>query len=179
VARLLCESSELEEIELRFIRTDRGDYVASSAIERVEGEPFEKVAGKPDAGIRKFNFYNRKDESLGSIKVTEDRMNILLAELVSAQPGQKLITLHFDEERQSVYHFEYAIIAWAFEPGGETPSPITIDGNVYAQPGIAVLIEMPDGKLEEPYVAIHDSLEAAEADFLKQRTRQKAVRPVS
>jgi hypothetical protein len=156
---------------MKFIRTDRGDYVSISAIERVEKEVRAKVEGKPDDGVRIFKFYNKADELLGSVRVPEERIDFLLAEFLPAQPGEKLITLHYDSEEKSVWHLEYRIIAWALEPGAFSPYPITTDGNVYSEPGIGILLEMPDGKLEEPENAIFDNLEAAKANFLKRHTK--------
>lgn len=160
---------------MRFIKTDRGDYVSVASVQRVEREPLERGSSRPDDGIRKFNLYDRSDELLGSVRVTEERMDLLLAELIPAQSAQKLITLHFDEENRSVFQCEYRIVAWAFEPGALGPSPITTEGNVYAERGIGILIEMPDGKFDEPYVAIHDSLDTAKAEFLKARMREQAA----
>src|SRR4051812_21599275 len=99
---------------MRFIKTDRGNYVSRAAIERVEIEASTKTPGVPDNGVRVFRLYNSAGEPLGSVRVREDRMDILLSEIISAQPGEKVIILRFDAETREVWSEEQTVIGWVF-----------------------------------------------------------------
>jgi hypothetical protein len=155
-----------KEAKMTFIRTDRGDYVSMRAIHRVEKEPIAKVADKTDNGIRVFRLYNAADEPLGAVRVTEDRIALLLAELLPAQPGEKVITLHFDAEAHEVWHQEHRVIAWAFRPGVDSPDPVTPEG-IVDERGVKLLLERPDGKLDDIWDREYDSLEDAKKYFLE------------
>jgi hypothetical protein len=156
---------------MRFIRTDRGDYVSAYAVAHVTREPAHGRHG-PSTRIFKYTFFGKDNGILGSVVITEDRMEALLADLVPAQAGESVFTLFHDEGTGKVEHTEHRVIAWAIRPYSDWPTPITADSGQLNQ---TFLTKRPDGKYDDQITGEYDSLEAAKAAFLEQMQEPSVV----
>jgi hypothetical protein len=157
---------------LSFIQTDRGSYVAVSAIARVERSAPGRPAPRGAQERWNYRLLDGSGDLLGEIETTEERIEFLLSVKMPAAPGQRLFVLRLDQAKRYVWDEVHQIIGWRFSPSAwsDNPLPIIADGGSLQEPGVAILIERPDGRLDQPQMTTYDTLDAARAAFLKRRT---------
>ena len=94
-----------------------------------------------------------------------------LATIVPAQPGQELVLVSADSDDgrpTELWVARYPIIAWRVEVQPDAaPTPITPD-DMGSTSSWRRFIVLPDGRLIEPYVGEHDSLEAMKTALLEE-----------
>ncbi len=109
------------------------------------------------------------------IETTEDGYDVgdHLATIVPAQPGQELVlvSVEGDDRPTALWVARYPIIAWRVELRPDVaPAPITPDETGGTESWRRFIV-LPDGRLLEPYVGEHDSLEAMKAALLEEAQR--------
>lgn len=111
------------------------------------------------------------------VETTEDDWDVgdHLATIVPAQPGQEavLVCTGTDGDHRptedDIWTTRYPVIAWRVDSNPDhTPSPILPDD---MPSNGRIFIVLPDGKLVEPYMGQHDSLEAMRTALLEEAQR--------
>jgi hypothetical protein len=94
-----------------------------------------------------------------------------LATIVPAQPGQEAVAVGWDSDARptELWVTRLPIIAWRIELKPDyVPRPVFPDQDF---DGVRTFIVLPDGRLLEPYVGEHDSLDAMKAALLEEAQR--------